>query len=78
MNERHRGGNEMETEISTRKLQEFIENESTTQESPLDIARRIEIRKLEILELVQQEVKVALKEKNSAMVAAIAEILKTI
>lgn len=68
----------MKKEINTEKLQAFIEKESTTQESPLDIRRRIESRNLEILELAQQEVKVALKAKDSAMVAAIAEILKAI
>jgi len=68
----------MNTTISVNKLQELVNENSTKEMTTQEITEAVFQKKYEILEVVSAQLEIALKEKDSAMVAAIAEVLKTI
>lgn len=63
--------------INVKELQKFIEDNANKGLTPQEITKLIMEIKLGILQQVEQALEQATKERNSAMVAAIAEILKS-
>lgn len=68
----------MNESINTKKLQEFINTEAAEELTPQEEMRKFQSLKLSILEQVEKYLKRALETNDSAMVAAIAEIVKAI
>jgi hypothetical protein len=68
----------MNKSINTEKLQEFIDSEAIKELTPQEEVRKFQSLKLSILEQAEEQLTRAFKNNDSAMVAAIAEVLKTI
>ena len=68
----------MSESIAIKKLQKFINSEENRKLTPQEEIRKIQSIKAIMIEDVREAMKQAIKEKDSAMVAAIAEILKSI
>ncbi|MEW2696836.1 MULTISPECIES: hypothetical protein [Enterococcus] len=64
--------------IDPKKVQAFIEREANEELTPQEEMRKFQSLKLSILEQVEKYLKRALETNDSAMVAAIAEIVKAI
>lgn len=64
--------------IDSEKIKEFIHDNESHPKNEVQIARETSEYKLEILEKANVHLEIAFFEKNPAMVAAIAEILKAI
>lgn len=62
--------------INVKELQKFIEDNANKGLTSQEIAKLIMEIKLRILQQAEQALEQATKERNSAMVAAIAELLK--
>lgn len=68
----------MNKSINAKKLQEFIDTEATEELTPQEKMWKYQSLKLSILEQAEEQLIKAFKNNDTAMVAAIAEILKTI
>lgn len=64
--------------IDLSKLQDFINTESIEESTPQEEMRKSQSLKLSILEQAEEHLERALKNNDTAMVAAIAEVLKSL
>lgn len=63
--------------ISTEKLKKFISDNSESEISNTEVLKQVMRIKLSILKEAEKALNTAIKEKDSTMVASIAEILKS-
>jgi|GEM_PF-2841283 len=66
----------MNESITTKKLQEFINIEASRELTPQEEMRKFQSLKLSILEQAEEQLTRAFKNNDTAMVAAIEEVLK--
>ncbi|MGM0337661.1 hypothetical protein [Enterococcus sp. AZ007] len=64
--------------ISAEKLQEFIKSEVSRELTPQEEVQKAQSLRLSILEQAEEQLRKAFENNNTAMVAAIAEVLNTI